>query len=654
MNYKRFNNRGMLVLACFVFIFIIIGVQIFRIQILMHEKFSEKSKRQILRWVKERGRRGKILAATGEQLAYDTIESDLILNPELFNNLEKDKRADLLIYFSSFEKFDFLKELEKVTHLGEQKKKYYKILKNLSLEERDKIEEKLKELKIRGYVVTFEQRNKRLYIAENMLRSIVGYMGYSGDEILKKGRFGIEKSYENELAPKVVKVVKVVAGDGRKEIPVSKVVKDLDNPNGNSIVLTIDYMMQHIMQDEFDKFYRDFKPKWATGVIINPNNGEILAMVNLPNKSVALTKNAFIQNRYEPGSVMKPVIMASALDGNFVKDNDIFKNPDGRITKFGITMRDSSGGARGNLLPKDIIKKSSNVGMVMIADEMPKIEYEKYLKKFGFYDKTNIDFPGEPNSNQVPAKKWDGLKKYAMSFGQAIAVTPLQMTMAFAAVINGGKLYEPKLVKEIISEDGEVIKKVEPKLKNIAIKPEISKKLRKMLYSVIEEGSGKRARVEGYMMGGKTGTSQKSVNGKYSKENYTLSFAGFYPVNNPQYLCLIVADDPKSDLKYAGQIVAPLYARIMKRVFRYKSYIPSNRKVDKVTKINMPNKGEIGIAYNIMPNLVGLSERELLKSFKNKKMKIDIKGTGYVYKQSPKAGSVIKEKKITVFMREHN
>lgn len=656
MDNKRFRKRITFFGCVVLFMFVILLLHLFRIQVYKHDYFRKKSNRQIRSFYKETGKRGRIIASSGEDLAYDTYESDLIIDPKRFVDYEY--KEEMLEYLKKYRNINVEKELKNIESM--KSKRYYKLITNLNSNERSDIEKTMKELFVSKNEVFFEKRNKRVYNSEEMMRPIIGYMGYSSEEPSKLiGRFGIENSYEKILNPNVINVERYLSGNRKREIPLGKYDEEKlekKEKNGHSIVLTIDYVIQYIIYSEVKKFFDEYKPNWMGAIMLDPDTGKILSLVSLPSKSKALSRNNIIQNRYEPGSVFKPLIVATALEENFIHENDIFKNPEGKITKYGIVMRDASWRAVGNLTANDILIRSSNVGMVKIAEKIPSDIYEIYLKKFGLYDKTGIEFSDEPYIHQQGYEKWDGLRKYSMSFGQAIAITPLQMAMGFAACVNGGKLYKPLLVKEVINESGEIISKTEPELKNSVISEETSTKIRHMLRNVVEKGTGRQARIEGYDIGGKTGTSQKSEGGSYAKGKFVISFAGIYPVEHPEYLLLLVADEPQTadGRSYGGgSMMAPLYKNIMSRLFKYKNILPGNVDLIELDEDKEFNGRQISFDMSKMPELTNLSSREVIKIFEGTGIDVEINGRGIVKSQKPEYGTEMnKVKKVKVYLEE--
>ena len=651
-NNERFRKRAVRLRKIVLILFIVLIAQLFKIQILMHDEFKAKSEKQITSLYKETGKRGKIVASTGEDLAYDTVESDLIIDPKRFKDIPNKK--EVLEFIKRFGNFSVEEELKKIDRDSE--KRYYKFLENLTYNQRLDLEMGLKILKVRKKEIFFEKRNKRVYPNEDLLRHIVGFLGHSDENTEKSdARFGIEKEYDSYLDGGIRDVQKYLSANRKREIPTIAQQENKDKKNGDDVVLALDYVIQYIMQDEVSTFIKNYSPIWATAIMINPNNGEILGMVSMPSGNRSTVRNNAIQNIYEPGSIFKPLIVAAALEEGLITPTTTFPNPTSSIVIHGKTIRDAENNARGMITPQQILMKSSNVGMVQIGDRFTNAKFEEYLKKYGLYEKTGIDFANEPEPRQQPYEKWDGLKRYTMSFGQGIAVTPLQMITAFASVINGGKLLEPTLAKEIINENGISIYKHQTFEKRRVISEETSALIRNMLYETVEEGGGQNAKIEGYNIGGKTGTAQKSGKGGYQRGKYILSYSGFYPVNKPEYLLLVVANEPHSSMIYASQLMAPLFKGIMERVFRYKNILPTNAVVEKIGNQSLLVKKSMPVLSTFMPDLTGLSPREVTKLFKDRDINIELVGKGIVENYIPSVGTDLDGiKKIKLYLKEKN
>ncbi len=651
-NNERFKKRAKLLRTIVLFMFLGLMFQLFRIQILMHSEFKAKSEKQVKSLYKETGRRGKIIASTGEDLAYDTVEADVIIDPKRFEEVLNKK--EVLTAIRKYGLFNVDGELNKLDKMSS--KRYYKLLENLTYNQRTELEKELKDLGIKKKEIFFEKKNKRIYPNEELLRPIIGFMAKTDEgEAHDVARFGIEKEYDSYLDGGTRDIQKYLSANRKREIPTVNKIENKDKKNGDDVILALDYVIQYIMQDEVNKFVEAYDPIWLTGIMVDPNTGEVLGMVSLPSGTKATVRNNAVQNIYEPGSIFKPLIVSAALEEKLITLESTFPNPTSSIQIMGATIRDAEDNAKGMMMtPQDIIMKSSNVGMVQIADRFSKDKFEEYLRKYGFYEKTGIDFANEPEPRQQPNSKWDGLKKYTMAFGQGIAVTPLQIAMGFSTVVNGGNLLEPTFVKKIVNEDGITIYDHKPYIKRRVISEETSAQVREMLYQTVERGGGVNAKIEGYHIGGKTGTAQKSGKGGYQRGKYILSYCGFYPVEKPQYLLLVVANEPHSNMIYASQLMAPLFKSIMERVFRYKKILPTTAVVEKVGNVNLVNRKLVPtISNNTMPDLKGLSSREVMDIFKNRDIEIEVRGNGVVDTYSPIMGTNLQNiKKVKINLKE--
>lgn len=277
------------------------------------------------------------------------------------------------------------------------------------------------------------------------------------------------------------------------------------------------------------------------------DSGRILGMSVYSKHKKSLRNNIF-QNQYEPGSIFKPLVVANAFETGKITSSSTFDVGDGVIVRYNHKIRESSRSTRGILTAKDVIKKSSNIGMALISERYTEQEFEDMLKSFGLYEKTGVDFPDEIKPYTISYKKWDKLKKSNMAFGQGVVVTPIQMITSFNSVVNGGKLYRPYLVDKITDSDGVVIKRFNKYLVRNTISEEVSAKMRNILEETVSSGTGRRAQIEGYALGGKTGTAQLSQNGRYTNNEYLASFIGFFPVDKPKYVVLAMFLRPQDQL----------------------------------------------------------------------------------------------------------
>ncbi|MEX1052286.1 MAG: penicillin-binding protein 2, partial [Patescibacteria group bacterium] len=288
--------------------------------------------------------------------------------------------------------------------------------------------------------------------------------------------------------------------------------------------------------------------------------------------SDAFFLNNAISNLYEPGSTFKPFIMAAALEEKKLKPTDVY-NEEGPIDIGKYTIRTWDNKYEGRISATRILEKSSNVGMVWVGEKLGDKNIISYLKKFGMDTATGIDLQGEAKPIFKTNNQWYPIDYATATFGQGIAVTPIQMITAFSSLINGGELIQPRIVKKIISGDSE--KEVDKKVLRKTISVNTSEAIKKMLYSTVENGEYKWVKPEGYKIGGKTGTAQIPIAGSYEASKTIASFIGFAPINNPKFIALVVLREPKTSI-YGSETAAPLFFDIAKDLFVYYNIGPED------------------------------------------------------------------------------
>ena len=347
------------------------------------------------------------------------------------------------------------------------------------------------------------------------------------------------------------------------------------------------------------------------------------------------------------------------MNEGFITANTQFNVGDGRIVRFKKTIRESSRSTRGVITTREVIMKSSNVGMVLISDYFTNALFEQYLKDFGLYDKTGVDFPNELKPYTLPYQEWDGLKKNNMAFGQGIAITPIQMITAFSAVVNGGTLYKPYLVEKITDGEGIVIRRNTPTVVRKVISESVSESMRSILADTVDKGTGKRARIEGYAVGGKTGTAQLS-GGKtgYIRNEYLSSFIGFFPADKPKYVIMAMFMRPQSEIqsnRFGGVVAAPVVGNVIRRIIKEEEgFAKDIEKINVNSETAGAHKSSLeAVNYeDVMPDLEGMSPQEVLSVFKETDIDIEVVGTGLVVEQKPAAGDSLKDvKKVKIILK---
>jgi len=432
-----------------------------------------------------------------------------------------------------------------------------------------KTAEKIEKLNLKG--VHLVPQVKRFWPEKKLAAHLLGFVDAEG-----KGRYGVEEYYDSILqSPEQAVFVY------KSQLP--KIAEDLKDTKGATLYLTIDSAIQYMTEKILREGIKTYQARSGSAIVVEPQTGKILAMAAIPNfdlnkynkvKDYSLFLNPNISLTWEPGSVFKPVCMAAALDLDKVTPDTT--NIFGSSTKVGpYTIRTATGRAYGKETMTQVLENSDNVAMVWVANLIGKKEFFKYIKKFGFGSLTGIDLAGETAGEVKNVKSWGDIHLATFSFGQGLTVTPLQMLMAFATIANSGKLMKPFVVEKIVKPNGET-KTIQPHQVRQVIKEETAKELTQMLVSVVENGFGKKARVPGYKIAGKTGTAQvPNPNGTgYSETEKIVSFAGFAPADNPRFAAIIKLDYPQK-VKWASDSAAPLFGKLARWLLYYLGVPPS-------------------------------------------------------------------------------
>jgi len=524
-------------------------VVIFRLVLIMfveHEAYLARAKSQQIQKEEIFAKRGNIYDRKGRELAISLEKESIFVDPADF----KSENINILTNYVSFNTKQF-----------DKSKRFVWIGRKVD----HSVVEKLKALKLEG--LGFVTEGARFYPNGHLASHVIGFVN-----IDDQGIEGLERYYDKYL--KAEKSSKTIMRDAAG--------KKLSDGNfweikGNDVVLTIDEGLQYIVEKHLDEAMSKWQASSATAIMMDPFTGEILAMANRPTydpnnlnsvKNMANVRNRAITDLYEPGSTFKIVTASGALEEKIVKLSSKFDCSQGYIDVGGKRVKDAH--RHGVLTFEEVIQKSSNVGTIKIAMMLGKDRLYKYIKKFGFGEKTGIDLPGEVSGYVRPPERWSGTSLGAIPIGQEVAVTALQILIAYSAVANGGFLVNPYLVSEVRSPDGKILFKAVIK-RNRVISEETSEIMKNILKKVTEEGgTATQARLEGNAVAGKTGTAQKydPKTGRYSKDKFVGSFVGFIPVQNPRIALIVVIHDPKG-AHYGGVVAAPVFKAISDEALAY-------------------------------------------------------------------------------------
>ncbi len=345
--------------------------------------------------------------------------------------------------------------------------------------------------------------------------------------------------------------------------------------NGFSLVLTIDEVIQNIAERELFKAYDKYNAKGASIIVMDPTNGDILALANFPNfdlnnpakRPKDSIRNRAINDFFEPGSVFKIITASTALEEKVVDFNDKFFCENGEYRIGRRILHDHT--PHGTMTFREVIEKSSNIGTVKVASRFGAQRMYKYMKAFGFYDKTGIDLPGEVIGMNRPISKWSGVSMFAIPMGQEVTTTAIQLAAAISVIADNGYLIRPRIVKEILDDKSEIVKEFPPRAVRKVLSPKTASDMRGLLKGVVESGTGKKAGIEEYDAAGKTGTAQKvEPGGVYSHERFIASFIGFAPVERPRLSIVVCVDEPRP-VYYGGDVAAPVFKNVMDESLKY-------------------------------------------------------------------------------------
>ena len=528
--------------------------------------------------------RGAIFDANNEVLAHNVPVETVVADATHLNNL------DAIVDLVSDELKLHAHELAEKLH-GDRR--YIVIKRDVPEVVADALRGKLRSQNLRG--IYFEHDATRIYPNGSMLCHVIGFTDFE-----HHGIQGVEASMEEYLHGQ----------DGYRYIEHNRAGEEIvlyrgqerAPRNGYQIHLTVDLHLQNIVENEIDAAMREYTPTKATIILMRPQTGEILAMANRPHFDLNVRsqaepeqmKNRAIIDMMEPGSTFKIVTAAAALNEHKVGPGSMIFCENGVWNFGGTALHDHRPFA--DLSVKDILVKSSNIGAAKLALSVGEQKFYEYIRRFGFGERTGIELPGEISGLIRPPQSWSKISITRLPMGHEIGVTPLQMTVAMAAIANGGKLITPRIVKSIATDDGKTISSLSPVVLRQVISPQTARQIGDALRGVVSDrGTAAAAVVPGFTIAGKTGTAQKvDPKGGYEKGKYVVSFSGYLPADHPEFVGLVVLDDAhtsKPELNYGGLVSGPIFSRIAEKAARYLDLQPHEeiRKALPVERVALTN-----------------------------------------------------------------
>lgn len=622
---KKIDGRIKIVLILLIMFLFIIVLRVFYVQVFDYKKLSLLANDLWSRDLPVEASRGKILDRNGVVLADNLTTTSLVLVPNQIKDKDKTSKELANILNVSVEEME--KHVKKVTSI----ERVHPEGRRLDFETADKINK----LNLPGVYLVKEA--KRYYPYNNLLSHVLGYVG-----IDNQGLSGLELQYDKYLTGESGAIKYFSDAKGNK-LNLSDLY--LEPQDGMNLQLTIDINIQKSLERELDNVISMFNPDMALALVMDPNTGEILGMSSRPdfdpnnyqNYPIEnLSRNLPIWSSYEPGSTQKIVTTAAVVEENLIDlDKDTFYDS-GSVKVDTAKIKCWKAGGHGAQTFMQVLQNSCNPGFVKMGQLLGKEKLFNYLSLFGFGNKTGIDLNGESKGIIFPLDRVGNVELATTAFGQGISVTPIQQVTAVSAIVNGGNLYQPYIVKNILErETGNVIKETKKTLLRKTISKKTSNIMRRALENVVAKGGGKAAYIDGYRIGGKTGTAQKVENGHYLVNNYIMSFMAVVPSNNPKAVLYIAIDNPKNTAMLSSYTTTPIARRIL---------------LDIIDALNIPRQKEqiekdlewTDKTIYTVPNVIGKDKKEAQKLLE--KFTIEYSGTGEkIISQSPEENTRLEE-----------
>ena len=623
MFFKSIDKRIRIVLLLVITMFVVIVFKVAYVQLINYSKLNTLASDLWSRELPIAADRGRILDRNGVVLADNITTTSLVLIPNQIS--DKEKTSTLLAKILNVSK----KEMDKHVYKETSIERVHPEGRQLSYEVADKIAN----LKLDGVYLVKE--SKRYYPYGSSLSHVLGYVG-----IDNQGLSGLELEYDKYLTGENG-AIKYFSDAKGNNLNISEIYEQPQS--GIDIQLTIDYNIQKSLERELSNVVDMFNPDMALAVVMDPNTGEILGMSSRPtydsnnysNYSMeVLSRNLPIWASYEPGSTFKIITTSAAIEEGVIDlEKDTFFDS-GSVHIGGARIGCWKAGGHGHQTFLQVLENSCNPGFVKMGQLLGKEKLFSYIDLFGFGSKTGIDLNGEGKGIVFPLDKVGELELATTAFGQGVSVTPIQQVTAVSAVVNGGNLYKPYVVKNFLEpETDTVIKSIDKTLVRKTISKETSDKMRYALESVVARGGGRYAFIDGYRIGGKTGTAQKVENGKYLVNNYIMSFMAVVPSNDPKAVLYVAIDNPKNTALLSSYTTAPIARRILLDIIDALDIEKQDGAIEKVKQWDDP-------IYYVVPNVIGKTAKEATRDLYP--LEVEYSGTGNkVIEQSPNAGEKI-------------
>ena len=667
MKHMQENKQRYALLCSIIFlIFASVVVRLVWLQLWSAERFTKLAEQQITADVTSKNPRGKILDRDGEELAVSIMTKSLYVDPfEMVDTLKSKKQkeplrdvkrlgADLL---APVLKMDAAELYELFCSEG----RFLWVKRTMEPKEAEEVKKIIKDHKLPG--LHFLEESKRYYTKKGAAAHVLGFVGT--DDI---GWSGIEYSLNDILTGAESRHSAMFNALGGQMLDQDS--KSQKKENVFNVYLTLDSKMQYVLEDAMEDAIKRTKAKGAAAIIMDPYSGEILGMSSRPtydpnnygNYKPEVWSNKTISMIYEPGSVFKPIVACMGMAEQIVTPNSMFQD-DGKIQVADRTIHNWDWKwefkGKGNISLNEVIKNSVNTGMVQLGMELGAHRLTNYSKLFGFGEPTGIELPGEESGILYKAEDMYKPDVATMAIGQGIAVTPIQMLRAICSIANGGELVQPYIIKKVVAPNGDVVREGQKKVIRQVISKDTASKMRDMMEQVVADGGGQSAAIKGYRIAGKTGTAEKlAEKGGYEKDKYIASFVGFVPADKPKYAMIVMIDDPQGAF-YGSQVAAPIFRDTLQQILVAKGIqpisdegLPSFEQLEQAEAKMVQSEGKIPQLTILpdgkikLPDFRGVDMRRAAGIIRQGRLRLKPHGSGFAYKQEPKAGTVVDEGRV--------
>jgi len=650
--WTQFRIR--LVAIGFAAAFLLIGVRAFHLQVLNQDEWRKRAERQHQKVIPLAPQRGTIYDRNGEELAVSLEVDSIYIEPTKIT--EPARAANALGQILSLSPAAVKTKVE-------SNRGFLWLKRQVSPRE----SEQVRALGLDG--VKFIREHRRFYPNSEIGAQVIGFTGLD-----PTGLEGVELKYDPVLLGQGGYLVTERDALGRGIGSSEPVIEG--ESRGSDVFLTIDKNLQYLVEKELAAGVKNARAKAGTVVVLEPDTGRILAMASQPDYNPnainrhrpSQWRNRSLSDTFEPGSTFKVFLLAAALNEGVVRLNQTIDCEQGTFKVGGKVIRDHR--AYGRMTVAEMLKVSSNIGFAKIGKTMGRERFHRYITDFGFGAKSEVDLPGEVNGLVRKPSQWFEIDLAAISFGQGISVTPLQLAVATAAIANGGNLMAPYVVERVVNSYGETQEQRAPRVVRRVVSADVARQVRELMSITTEVGgTGTLASVPGFRVAGKTGTAQKAdpVTGGYSVDKRVSSFVGFVPAEAPRLVILVVMDEPDGQV-YGGLVAAPVFSRIASQALQYlkvaptlpvkETPLPTIEQVKAIAQaeaaVQSPilaqaaattgdgtNEAGTTIDAPLMPNCIGLSYRQVLQAMQRSGINIKLSGTGRVVDQSPAPGQPI-------------